>query len=323
MIIAFLILLLAGMASAEMSAEASITATQVGTGEPFRITVQVISDEKVDDLPWPVIDNLSPFQVAKEVGTSRSSQTQIVNGKVSQRTLFVTQFTYTLTAKNPGTYTLGPIRYSYKTFDKLLGSAGITVSKQEPGLTTEATVSKRDAYVGEQVLYNLRIVHGPGVQQINLVEDLQKLIGEKFWFQRLDKNVEAKTVKINGQNARVFDVRIVLFPLLSGEMELSGIPVQYQQISRNQRRRSGSVFDMFEDEFFGGGSVVNMSAMASPVSIQVSPLPGGMRSLIGPSSVGTLRSAPSTASHGARSRSKNRSWPSVWKSGCAAWRTRR
>jgi len=262
-------------ARAEMTAEASITATQVGTGEPFRLTVQVISDENADNLPWPQVENLAPFTVAKEANKSRSAQTTIVNGKVSQRNLFVTQFTYTLTAKSPGTYTIGPIRYAHKGFDKLLGSASVTVAKQEPGLTTEATVSKKDVYLGEQVLYNLRIVHGPGVQQINLVEDLQKLIGEKFWFQKLDKNVEAKTVKINGQNARVFDVRIVLFPLLHGPVELPGIPVEYQQLSRTQRRRSGSVFDMFEDEFFGGGSVVNLTTTSSPVSLQVSPLPQG------------------------------------------------
>lgn len=263
------------LAHADIQAEASISATQVGTGEPFRLTVQVITDQKDEGLPWPQVDNLTPFTVAKETNTSRSSQTSIVNGKVSQKNLFVTQFTFTLTAKAPGTYQIGPIRYVYKTYDRLLGSAGITVTKQEPGLVTDATLSSKNAYVGEQLLYNLRIIPSPGVQQINLPEDLQKLIGEKFWFQRLDKNVEAKTVKVGGQNTRVFDVRIVLFPLLAGKAELSGIPVDYQQVSRNQRRRSGSVFDMFEDEFFGGGSVVNLKALASPASVEVSPLPSG------------------------------------------------
>ena len=73
----------------------TIGGVRLDTGEPFRITVQVTSDEKVDNLPWPAIDNLAPFQVAKEAGNSRSSQTQIVNGKASQRNLYVTQFTFT------------------------------------------------------------------------------------------------------------------------------------------------------------------------------------------------------------------------------------
>ena len=35
---------------------------------------------------------------------------------------------------------------------------------------------------------------------------------------------------------------------------------------------------MFDDEFFGGGNVVQMTAMASPISMEVLPLPGGQPS---------------------------------------------
>jgi hypothetical protein len=271
-----LALLTSAFVRAEITAEASISATQVGVGEGFQLTVQVTSDEKVDNLPWPVVDNLDKFTMTKNTGTSRSSQTTIVNGRISNRNLFITHFSYTLTATKPGTFPIGPIRYVFKTFDKVLGSANVTVVKQEAGLTTEATLSKRTVSVGEQILYNLRIIPSQGVQQINLAQDLQKLIGEKFWFQRLDKNIEPKEVSINGQNVKVFDVRIVLFPLLAGKAALSGIPVEYQQASRAARRRQGSVFDVFDDDFFGGGASVKLTAMASPISIEVSPLPAGM-----------------------------------------------
>jgi hypothetical protein len=273
---ACIVVLAAALAArAEIAADASISATQVGVGEPFQLTVQVTSDEKSEALPWPQVDGLDKFAVTKNTGTSHSSQTTIINGKISQRSLYITNFVYTLTAKAPGVFQIGPIRYAFKTYERNLGSANVTVVKQEAGLTSQPSLSKRSAFVGEQVLYNLRIIPSQGVQQINLPQDLQKLIGEKFWFQRLDKNVEAKVVKINGQNARVFDVRIVLFPLIAGTADLSGIPVEYQQVSRNQRRRNGSVFDMIDDDFFGGGSVVNMTAMASPISMEVQPLPAG------------------------------------------------
>jgi oxygen tolerance protein BatD len=266
------------LSHADVSAEASLSSSQVGTGEPFQLTVQVTSDEKTEGLPWPQVEGLDKFTVTKNSGQSHSSQTTIINGKISNRNLYVINFVYTLTAAKPGTYQLGPIRYAHNTYDRNLGSASITVVKQEAGLTSEPSLSRKTAYVGEQVLYNLRIIPSQSVQQINLPQDLQKLIGEKFWFQRLDKNVEAKVVKINGQDVRVFDVRIVLFPLLAGKADLSGIPVEYQQVSRGQRRRSGSVFDMFNDDFFGGGNVVQLTAMASPISMQVLPLPGGQPS---------------------------------------------
>ncbi len=271
----FIALITAAPARADVSAEASISATQVGVGEPFQVTVQVTTDENADGLPWPQVEGLDKFTVAKNTSNTNSTQTTIINGKITNRTLNIINFVYTLTAQKAGVFAVGPIRYAHKTYDRTLGSANITVVKQEPGLTSQPTLSKKTAYVGEQLIYNLRIIPSQGVQQINLPQDLQKLIGEKFWFQRLDKNVEAKVVKINGQNIRVFDVRIVLFPLLAGKADLSGIPVEYQQASRTQRRRSGSVFDMFEDDFFGGGSVVNMTAMASPISMEVLPLPNG------------------------------------------------
>ena len=263
-------------ATAEVSAQASLTAGQVGTGEPFQLIVQVTSDEKTQDLPWPQVDGLQNFSVAKNSSSSQSSQTTIVNGRVSSRTLYVVNFTYTLTAQKAGTFALGPIKYAYKDYERNMGSAQITVTKQEAGLTSTPSLSKRKAYVGEQVFYNLRIAAGQGVQQINLVQDLQKLIGEKFWFQKLDKQIEGKAMKVGGQDVRVYDVRIVLFPLLAGKADLAGIPIEYTQVSRTQRRRPGSVFDMFDDEFFGGGgSVVNMSATASPIDMEVLPLPAG------------------------------------------------
>jgi len=271
-----LALLAAGAARAEIAAQASLTASQVGTGEPFQLIVQVTSDEKPADLPWPQVEGLQNFTVAKNMANSQSSQTTIVNGRVSSKNLYIVNFTYTLTAHKPGAFQLGPIKYAYKDYERNMGSAQVTVAKQEPGLTSTPTLSKRKAYIGEQVFYNLRLVAGAGVQQINLVQDLQKLIGEKFWFQRLDKQVEGKTMKINGENARVYDMRIVLFPLLAGKADLAGIPIEYTQVSRTQRHRQGSVFDMFDDEFFGnGGSAVNMSAMASPIDMEVLPLPPG------------------------------------------------
>ena len=274
-LLALVLLGLVGGARGEVSVEASISANQVGVGEAFQLTVQVVNPDKVDNLPWPQVQNLETFSVTKTTTSSRSAQTTIINGRISQSNQFVTNFVYTLTAKKPGSFQIGPIRYARGNFERNLGSATVTVVKQEAGLTTVPSLSKKSVFLGEQLLYNLRIIPSQGVQQINLPQDLRKLIGEKFWFQQLDKNVEPKTVNLNGQPTRVFDIRIVLFPLLSGKVELSGIPVEYQQISRNQRRRNGSVFDMFDEDFFGGGAVVNMSAMANPVSLVIDPLPPG------------------------------------------------
>ena len=55
------LLFLACAARAEIAAEASISATQVGTGEPFQLTVQVVTDQKDVKLPWPQVENLTKY----------------------------------------------------------------------------------------------------------------------------------------------------------------------------------------------------------------------------------------------------------------------
>lgn len=260
---------------AEVAAQASLSSGNVGTGESFTLTVQITSDEKPEGLPWPQVGGLENFTVAKNSGTSQSSQTQIINGKISSRNYYVVNFTYTLTAQKPGTFQLGPIVYAYKSYNRNMGSANIAVTKQEPGLTSHPSLDKHTAYVGEQVFYNLRITASLAVRNINLMQDLQKAIGEKFWFQRMDKTVEPKLQKVNGNDMRVYDMRIVLFPLLAGKAELSGIPIEYTQASQGRRRQSGSVFDMFDDEFFGGGGVANLKTTAGAIEMDVQPLPPG------------------------------------------------
>jgi hypothetical protein len=271
---------------ADLQAQASLSTREAGVGEPVTLTVQVQTDEKPADLPWPTIKGLEPFTVQKTSGTSNSSSTTIINGQISSQTFYIVSYTFTLTAQKPGTYPIGPIRYTHKNFDRDLGSATITIQKTEASLSILPSVNKRKVFVGEQVVYTLRIVPQSNVQSINLTQDLQKLLGNRFYFQRLETKVEPHTVTMNGQPTKVYDLHISLFPLLSGTAKLEGIPVQYQQVARSQqRRRTGSMFDMFEDEFFGGARLVTMEAISSPLQIEAlslpTPAPAGFSGSVG------------------------------------------
>jgi hypothetical protein len=243
-------------------------------GEAFNLQVQV-SDDKKEELPWPQVQGLDRFQVSKSASTSSSSQTTIINGHVSQSNSYITTFLYTLTAQQPGAYTLGPIRYEFKDFKQELGNAVINVAKSVAGLTTQSMLTKRRAYAGEQVLYTLRIIPREGVQSINLPEDMQKLIGQKFFFERLEKTIAPTVAAINGQQVKVFDIHIALFPLLTGPASLEGIPVEYQVMRPRNRPGGQSMFDMFADNFFGGANVITQKTVAEPMRMEVLPLPPG------------------------------------------------
>jgi hypothetical protein len=255
--------------AAVLSAEASLSATQVVTGESFQLVVRVSSDQK-ENLPWPAVEGLGPFSVSKTSGTSTSSQTTVINGVVSRSENIFTEFVYTLSAREEGTYNIGPIRYSHKGFERELGRAAVTVTKTDAGISTRTSVSKPRVYTGEQVLYTLRIIPKEGVQSLNLPQDLQKLIGEKFFFQQLDREIARKTATVDGRETAVFDIRIALFPLLAGPASLEGIPVEYRQM-RPGKSQAESMFDMF----FGGGTLVTQTAIAAPLRLQVTPLPPG------------------------------------------------
>jgi len=260
---------------AALSAEASLSTNQeVMTGEAFELQVQV-SDDKKEDLPWPQVQGLDPFQVSKNTSTSSSSQMTIINGHISQSNSYVTTFVYTLTAQQPGTYPIGPIHYAYKDFQQDLGSATITVTKAVAGLSTQSLLSKRKAYVGEQVLYTLRITAKEGVQSINPPDSLQKLIGERFYFEPLDKTIAPRAETVNGQQVKIFDIHIALFPLITGTADMEGIPVEYQVIRRSRPSGGQSMFDMFQDNFFSGANVITQKALAEPVKMEVQALPPG------------------------------------------------
>src|SRR5690606_11395332 len=122
------------------------------------------------------------------------------------------------------------IRYAHEGFERELGRAAITVTEAEPGIKTRTSVSKNRAYAGEQVLYTLRIILGEGVQSINLPQDLQKRVGEKFYFRQVDEEIVRTTAVVDGREVPVFDVRIALFPLIAGPAVLEGIPVEYRRL---------------------------------------------------------------------------------------------
>ncbi len=255
-----------------IKAEANISAQETGVGEPVQLTVVVTTQKKIDGLPWPTVQGqLDVFKVQKNQTTSSSSQVSIVNGRVTKNMTYVTNFTYELVPKKAGTFTIGPISYKHKDYQRNLGQTKITVKKTEPGVRLITSLSKRDLYVGEQFRYNLRIVPKNTVQNIQ-APDFQKNIGKSFWMKQLDEKINAKVETIDGQQRRVFDVRFALFPLLSGPTTLEGIPIEYEE-RISSKRRQRSMFSMFEDDFFGG-RVVKKTVHSKSVSIQAKALPG-------------------------------------------------
>jgi hypothetical protein len=257
-------------AHGSITAKASVSANEVGVGEAFQITVSVSQKTgKQKDLPWPKIQgDLSAFNVNKSQGSSQSSRTTIINGKIQQSTEYVTNFTFQFTPKKLGTYNIGPISYTYndgaKPFSQNFGITRIKVIKTVDGIELKTILSDDKVYVGEQLHYTLRIIPKQDVSNIT-PPNVSKLIGKTFWMKQIDKEVRGKTVSIEGIPKTVYDIRFALFPLLSGNTELPSMPIEYQQIKRNARSRS----------IFSNIQTVQRSAFSTPRNISAIPLPPG------------------------------------------------
>ncbi len=250
--------------------EGGITSNQVEVGESFQLKITVSDEKQISNLPWPDVKGLEPFSVSKNTGTSSSSQTTIINGRVSQSKTYVTEFAYTLTAKEPGQYNIGPITYVYKDYSRNLGSVTVTVNKAVSGLELQPRLNKKSVYVGEQIKYSLRIIPKSSVQQIR-PPNFQKEIGKTFFMVQLQEEVKPKTVEIDGNPVRVFDIEFALFPLLYDNVKFPSYSLEYDEVIA-QRSRRNSVFD----DFFGiGGKVVQKTAFTQPLSLSVKPLPPG------------------------------------------------
>lgn len=256
--------------AAVLDAQPSLSPTQAMTGETIQLVVRVSADKK-EDLPWPRVEGLGAFTVTKSTNVSSGSQTSVVNGTITHSEYFITEFVFNLVTQRPGDYVVGPIRYAHKDFQRDLGSATVSVTKGDAGIIARPTLGKSRVYVGEQTLYTLRIIPKEGVQSVNWPQDMQKYIGQKFFFQPIDSTMAPKVVTLDGRETQVLDFRIALFPLLAGSSTLEGMPVEYRQVRR--AARGGSAADMFEEFFGGGGRVVTQTVQSPSLRLEAVPLP--------------------------------------------------
>ncbi len=253
--------------SMDLQVEANISTNNASLGETIQLFVKVDVDEQVKDLPWPTVKgDLSAFTITKSTNSSSSSSTTIINGRITKRNSFITQFTYNMIANKAGTYIIGPILYNYNKFSKNLGQAQVTIIKTEPGIKLVPTLSKRTVYVGEQLQYNLRIIPKHTFQGAT-PPNFNQTIGKNFMIHSLQNEVQPKTVNINGTPTRLFDIGFSMFPLISGTLTIPSYDIDYTEAVPQSRGRS--IFDVF-----GGGRVMHKKEAVPAITLTAKPLPG-------------------------------------------------
>ncbi|MCB9431794.1 MAG: protein BatD [Ardenticatenaceae bacterium] len=213
-------LLLAGTVQAQDEPlVVTVDRTEVTTDDTVTLTITLSGGGGLDA---PELPDLPAFAL---VGRSQSTQMSIVNGVISTGATY----TYRLQPVQTGTVEIAGITAVIDGQSYTADSITITITAGvrptlppgvDPdvaqltslGMFMEALVDNPTPYVGEQILYSVRILH-PSNTVLYVPYQLPNFGG--FWSQGTSETTYVEPRQ--GRNLRVIDVATVLFPQAAGE----------------------------------------------------------------------------------------------------------
>ena len=270
--------------------------SEVAVGQRFAVTYEV--NARPSNFETPTFTNFN-----YEGGPAQSQQhsSQYINGKATH--YYSVSYTYYLSASTEGTFTVP--KASCKVDGKTITSntAQVKVSKtvasqqgqnrqgrynnrqqaqnqqetqqiDDNSLFVSVSANKTNVYQGEEIIVTYRIY-----TQVNISQyQIDKLPGNKgFWTEDLwDENTKINPYEetINGRRYYVAEIRkAALFPQESGTLTIEPIRLDVLAQLPSQRRRTGSIFDLFDDAFFNSYQSVRKSLVSNALRINVKPLP--------------------------------------------------
>ena len=247
---------------------ATVDRTQITLEDSIQLSVTI---KGTQNTPPPELPSLPNFRITSG-GTS--SSTQIVN---MERSISITH-NYRLTPMNIGQFKIGPARIRANKKVYLTQPINILVKKSTAPIQTgnrpvflESTASKKEAYIGEQLIYSFKLFYR--VEAKNF--DLNMPFGAShFQKEELGKAKSYQSV-VNGIQYHVQEVSVALFPIKPGKAEIPPATLEFDIYHRPQNRSNGGPFSQFfNDPFFSQGTRAEHKVLRTkPISIEVLQLP--------------------------------------------------
>lgn len=268
---------------------------EVSVGQQFAVTYEI--NARPSEFKTPTFSN---FNFLAGPSQSSSTSTQYINGKMS-RSMSVS-YTYYLSAPTEGTFTIPKATCKVDGVPIESNTAQVKVvtasgSKQnqtrgqnrysqrnqpqdEPAqiddntLYVKISANKTNVYQGEEIIVTYRIY-----TQVNISQyQIDKLpINKGFWTEDLwDNNTRVQQYEetIDGKRYLVGEIRrAALFPQESGLLTIEPLQLEVLAQLPSQRRRTGSIFDLFDDAFFNTHQSVKKNLVSNALKINVKPLP--------------------------------------------------
>jgi len=247
---------------------ATVDRNEITLEDSLQLSIIIKGNQNTTHLELP---SLPDFRISPS-GTSKS--TQIINMK---RSTSITH-NYRLTPTKIGQFKIGPthVRTDGKTF--ITQPIIIEVKKPTEPIQSgsrpvfvESTISKKEAFVGEQLIYSFKVFHR--VEAKNF--DLNMPFGASY-FQKEDLG-KAKIYQsvINGIHYDVQEVSVALFPIKPGNAEIPTASLEFDIYHRTQNRLNQGPFgQFFNDPFFNQSTRAEHKILRTkPINIDILALP--------------------------------------------------
>lgn len=255
-ILVFWMSVISGIAQ-EIRFDASLSKSKAAESEQIKITYSINANASGFTAP-----NLSEFNVL--MGPQQMMSTQIINGRMTQSL----SFSFVITGKKPGKYTIPPARIRVGNGELKSNSLEVEITKgaatspgrgNTPGNTgnggaapngdelfVKAIVSKTNTWVGDQILVTYKLFSR--YPQLNY-ELLKMPTFNGFYSEdiQIPKSANGIRETYDGKEYLTAEIKkVLLFPQKSGRLE---IPSMELSCLVRQRVSSGNIWD----QFFGGG----------------------------------------------------------------------
>lgn len=263
----------------DVQLKAYVSKNAVTSEEHFTYSVEVSGSST--DLPDINLPPLTNFFILS--GPSQSTNIQFINGKSSA----TKTFTYYLKARKNGTLKIGKATAEIDGQTIESNEITITVSKasatpQKKGkqnntgslisnkdIFLKSNVSKRNVYLGEQVIIEYKLYFK---SQVRRYEYEQDPAATGFWKEdfELPSQPQIENEVVNGVNYSVATLKkVAVFPNHAGTLEIEPMVISVEAIIPTRRRRQ-SLFDSF---FNSSGQTVKKTVSSGPIKLNVKNLP--------------------------------------------------
>ena len=231
----------------------SVDRDPVVADESFQLIFE--SDENINDQP-----DFSPLNKSFTVlNSSTSSNTQIINGKVSHSQKWILN----VLANKTGTLSIPPISFGNEQSEprtiKVLASAPASKSNIQDDIYIDVDVSTANPYVQAQVIYTVKLYWAVPMSNASLSEP--KISGGQAVIEKQGDDKSYQTRR-NGKQYGVNERRYFIYPQSSGQLKIE--PLMFQGQTGNS-----SIFDF--DPF--GPQPKSIVKRSKEINLDVKPIP--------------------------------------------------